>query len=116
MSSAKVTVSVNSRTYEQIVEYLKEQYNPQFNEIAASFSFFMRQQEEGKSVREYISDLRILAPNCNFGDSLNRMLRDRRVCGIQDDDARRCLLTRKKLTVKEVEKLAIASEKALNDV
>ncbi|XP_049267396.1 uncharacterized protein K02A2.6-like, partial [Rhipicephalus sanguineus] len=41
------TVSVNSRTYEQIVEYLEEQYNPQVNETAASFSFFMRKQQEG---------------------------------------------------------------------
>lgn len=110
------TVSVNSRTYEQIVEYLEEQYNPQVNETAASFSFFMRKQQEGESVREYISDLRRLAKHCNFGDSLNRMLRDRIVCGIRDDDARRCLLTHKKLTVEEAEEFAIASEKALNDV
>ncbi|XP_037520823.1 uncharacterized protein LOC119397469 [Rhipicephalus sanguineus] len=110
------TVSVNSRTYEQIVEYLEEQYNPQVNETAASVSFFMRKQQGDESVREYISDLRRLAKNCNFGDSLNRMLRDRIVCGIRDDDARRCLLTHKKLRVEEAEEFTIASEKALNDV
>ncbi|XP_049527417.1 uncharacterized protein LOC119457969 [Dermacentor silvarum] len=110
------TVSVNSQTYDEVVEYLEEHYNPQVNEIAASFSFFMRKQRDGESVREYIADLRRLAESCNFGNSLHRMLRDRIVCGIRDDDARRCLLTRKKLTFEEAEEFAIASEKALGDV
>ncbi|KAL1417874.1 hypothetical protein MTO96_006047 [Rhipicephalus appendiculatus] len=110
------TVSVNSRTDEQIVEYLEEQYKPQVNETAARFSFFMRKQQDGESVREYIADLRRLAKNCYFGDSLNRMLRDLIVCGIRDDDARRCLLTRKKLTVEQAEEFTMASEKALDDV
>ncbi|KAL1472089.1 hypothetical protein MTO96_039541 [Rhipicephalus appendiculatus] len=76
----------------------------------------MRKQQEGESVREYIADLRRLTKNCNFGDSLNRILRDRIVCGIRDDDARRCLLTHNKLTVEEAEEFAMASEKALDDV
>ncbi|KAL1467916.1 hypothetical protein MTO96_025861 [Rhipicephalus appendiculatus] len=69
----------------------------------------MRSQQDGESVREYIAGLCRLAKNCNFGDSLNRMLRDRIVCGIRDDDARRCLLTREKLTVEEAEEFAMAS-------
>lgn len=40
------TVSVNSQTYDEVVEYLEEHYNPQVNEIAASFSFFMRKQSD----------------------------------------------------------------------
>ncbi|KAL1468428.1 hypothetical protein MTO96_041489 [Rhipicephalus appendiculatus] len=44
------TMSINSRTYEQIVEYLEEQYNPQVNETAASFSFFMRKQQAASYV------------------------------------------------------------------
>ncbi|XP_075550119.1 uncharacterized protein LOC142583515 [Dermacentor variabilis] len=110
------TVSVNSQTYDEVVEYLEEHYNPQVNEMAASFWFFMRKQRYGESVREYIADLRRLAESCNFRNSLHRMLRDRIVCGIRDDDARRCLLTRKKLTLVEAEEFAIASEKALGDV
>nr|XP_054933012.1 uncharacterized protein K02A2.6-like [Dermacentor andersoni] len=110
------TVSVNSQTYDEVVEYLEEHYNPQVNEIAASFSIFMRKQRDGESVREYIADLRRLAESCNFGNSLHRMLRDRIVCGIRDDNAQRCLLTRKKLTFEEAEEFAIASEKALGDI
>ncbi|KAL1474435.1 hypothetical protein MTO96_037976 [Rhipicephalus appendiculatus] len=47
---------------------------------------------------------------------MDRMLRDRIVCGIRDDDARRSLLTRGKLTLKVAEDFARASEKAQGDV
>ncbi|KAL1486034.1 hypothetical protein MTO96_047129 [Rhipicephalus appendiculatus] len=66
----------------------------------------MRKQQDGESVREYIAHLQRFAKNDNFGNSLNRMQRERIVCGIRDDDARRYLLTRKKLTVQEAEEFA----------
>ncbi|KAL1466829.1 hypothetical protein MTO96_006030 [Rhipicephalus appendiculatus] len=107
---------VNSLSYDQVVECLEDQYNPQANEIAASYAFFMRQQKEGESVRDFIAELGRLAESCNFGSTMGRMLRDRIVCGIRDDDARRSLLTRGKLTLKEAEDFAMASEKAQEDV
>ncbi|KAL3182047.1 hypothetical protein MRX96_035302 [Rhipicephalus microplus] len=75
-----------------------------------------RKQQEGESIEKYISHLRRLAKNCNFGDFPNWMLRDRIVCNIRDDDAHRCLLTHKKLSVEETEEFATASKKTLNDV
>ncbi|KAL1487114.1 hypothetical protein MTO96_046660 [Rhipicephalus appendiculatus] len=107
---------VNSLSYDLVVDCLEDQYNPQANEIAASYVFFMRKQKEGESVRDFIAELRRLAESCNFGSTMDRMLRDRIVCGIRDDDARRSLLTRRKLTLKEAEDFARASEKAQEDV
>lgn len=37
-------------------------------------------------------ELRILASNCNYGDKLQEMLRDRIVCGIRDTGVLRKLL------------------------
>ncbi|XP_037501390.1 uncharacterized protein K02A2.6-like [Rhipicephalus sanguineus] len=107
---------VNTLSYDQVVECLEDQYNPQANEIAASYAFFMRKQKEGESVRDFIAELRRLAESCNFGSMMDRMLRDRIVCGIRDDDARRSLLTRATLTLKEAEDFARASEEAQEDV
>ncbi|KAL1482163.1 hypothetical protein MTO96_050356 [Rhipicephalus appendiculatus] len=107
---------VNSLSYDQVVECLEDQYNPQANEIAASYAFFIRKQNEGESVRDFIEELRRLAESCNFVSTMDRMLRDRIVCGIRDDDARRSLLTRRKLTLKEAEDFARASEKAQENV
>ena len=40
----------------------------------------------------YVSELRSLAEHCNFGAMLDLMLRDRLVCGINDDAIQRRLL------------------------
>ncbi|KAL1419412.1 hypothetical protein MTO96_005147 [Rhipicephalus appendiculatus] len=100
---------VNSLSYDQVVECLEDQYNPQASEIAPSYAFFMRKQKEGESVRDFIAELRRLAESCNFGSTMYRTLQDRIVCGIWDDDPRRSLLTRGKLTLKEAEDFARAS-------
>ncbi|KAH7974938.1 hypothetical protein HPB49_021826 [Dermacentor silvarum] len=96
-------VSINSLTYDDVAKCLEEHFNPQTNEIAASYSFLMRRQKEQESVRDYHAELRRLAANCNFRATLDRMLRDRIVCGIRHEETRRCLLVRKKLTREEAE-------------
>ncbi|KAM7309689.1 retrovirus-related Pol polyprotein from transposon 17.6 [Ixodes scapularis] len=110
------SASINSLSYADVVGYLEEHYDPQANEIAASYSFFVRKQEEGEKVQDFVAELRRLAKQCKFGDTLDRMLRDRIVCGIRDDEARRVLLTRKKLSREEAEEFVIASEMADNNV
>ena len=49
----------------------------------------------------YVSELRSLAEFCNFGQTLEVMLRDRIVCGINDDAIQRRLLTEPGLTYKK---------------
>ena len=41
----------------------------------------------------YVAELRALADHCNFGGTLNAMIRDRLVCGINEDNIQKCLLT-----------------------
>ncbi|KAM7314208.1 hypothetical protein ISCGN_003993 [Ixodes scapularis] len=103
---------VNELSYEDVVKHLEEYYAPQVNEIAASYNFFMRNQEDGESVQAFVTEARRLAEDCNFGEMLHRMTRDRLVCGLRDDNVRRHLLTRRTLTLEEAEDFAIASEKA----
>lgn len=107
---------VNSLTYEDVAKVLEEHYSPQVNETAASHAFFVRRQGDYETVKDFVADLRRLAKDCNFGNFLDRMLRDRIVCGIRDDEARRFLLTRSKLTVQEAEEFAISSETADRNV
>lgn len=61
------TTCVNSLTYEGVVSYLEEHYDPQANAIAASYAFFSRNQKEGEKAQDFVADLRRLAKNCNFG-------------------------------------------------
>nr|XP_050030033.1 uncharacterized protein LOC126526125 [Dermacentor andersoni] len=108
--------SVNHLSYGTFVQHLDNHFDPQVNEIAASYAFLMRNQAEGEKVRDYITDLRRLAIDCSFDKFLDRMLRDRIVCGIRDEQARRHMLSQKKLTLAEAEAFALAAETADTNV
>ena len=47
---------------------------------------------------EYVAALLKLAKHCNFGNTLDEMLRDRLVCGIAKATVEKCLFTEPKLT------------------
>lgn len=103
---------VNNLTYQEAIGYLQDYYAPEVNEIAASYAFFMRTQQPGETVQGFIAEIRRLAEQCNFGISLQRMLRDRIVCGVTDEDVRRHLLTRRNLTLSEAEDFVISAQNA----
>ncbi|KAK8780363.1 hypothetical protein V5799_018295 [Amblyomma americanum] len=108
--------SVNSLSYEVVIQHLDNHFDPKANEIAASYAFFMRNQAEGEKVRDYITDLRRLAKDCSFEKFLDRMLRDRIVCGIRDEQALRHMLSQQKLSLAEVEAFSQAAEAAETNV
>ncbi|XP_037567588.1 uncharacterized protein LOC119448247 [Dermacentor silvarum] len=103
---------VNQLTYKEAVEILEGFYDPRPNEIAESFRFFTRVQKEDESVQQFIINLRRLADKCNFGDMLDRMLRDKIVCGIRSTELQKALLSRSSLTLKEAESMVLAAEAA----
>ena len=47
---------------------------------------------------DFVASLRNLVEHCEYGDTLETMLRDRIVCGIRDEKIQRRLLVEKKLT------------------
>jgi hypothetical protein len=64
----------------------------------------------------YLSELRTLANDCEFGDTLNVMLRDRLVCGLNDPAIQKRLLTEGNgLTLEKAVTIAQALESAVKD-
>ena len=55
--------------------------------------FNMRNRKTGESVSQYMAELRGLSQYCGYGDCLDSMLRDRLVCGINDDRTQQRLLS-----------------------
>lgn len=112
LSSLCAPSKVNDLQYEEVTQLLQEHYSPRTNEIAQSYLFFTRNQEPDETVKDFIVAIRQLADTCNFGSLLQRMLRDRIVCGIRDPDGRRHMLTKTSLTLAAVEEIALAAEMA----
>ena len=64
----------------------------------------------------YLSELRALAQWCKFGDTLDDMLRDRLVCGVNEETIQRRLLAEARLTLKKALEIAQGLEAAARNV
>ena len=84
----------------EITHVLKEHYNPAPLEIAESFHFGTRVRKEGESIADFIVALKKLSIHCNFGVYLHRALRDRFVCGLNNEKIQNRLLNTADLTFK----------------
>ena len=104
------------KEYNQLVQLLTQHFEPAPSEIVRRYRFNSRIRQKGESVATYVSELRGLAQFCNFGESLETMLRDRLVCGINDESIQRRLLAEATLTFKKALELAQGMEAAAKDV
>ncbi|TWW72848.1 hypothetical protein D4764_15G0002420 [Takifugu flavidus] len=104
------------KTFDELVKLLKDHFNPKPSEIVQRCKFNSRYRKQGETVMEFVAVLRKLAQDCNYGDKLSEMIRDRLVCGIVDDRIQRRLLSEPDLTFDKALKLAQAIETACKDV
>ena len=102
-------------SYDTLVEKLGQHYSPKPSEIVQRYKFNSRKRKTDESVADYMSQLRALAEFCNFGVSLEDMLRDRLVCGVDNTAIQRKLLAEPELTLKKAMDIALAMEAAFKD-
>ena len=103
-------------TFKKIVDELGKHFSPKPSEIAERFKFHSRNRKEGEGVAAYVAGLRKLTEHCNFGETLPEMLRDRLVCGINDEKIQRRLLAEPDLTFIKSVDIALAIESATKHV
>ena len=101
------------KSFKQLVEVMKKHFCPPPSEIVQRFKFNTRVRQPGVSVATYIVERRAPAQYCNFGDTLELMLRDRLLCGINDAQIQRRLLAEKSLTYSKAREIALALESAV---
>lgn len=79
-----------------------------------SYKFYKRDQTRDETASEYIAQLRKISTNCNF-PNLERMLRDRLVCGMTDRKLQYELLKKDNLQYQDVVDAMISAESAGKD-
>ena len=106
--------SVDDKTYKQLREELQKFYSPKPSEIVQRFKFYnSRCRQPTESVAAFVTELRALAKHCNYhADSQDSLLRDRLVCGINDTQMQRRLLSEETLSFDNAFKLTLAMETA----
>ena len=100
------------KTFAELVAALTQHLAPKPSEIVQRYKFHTRFRRQGESVAVFVAELRALAQTCNFGDTLEVMLRDRLVCGMDEDFIQRRLLAEPNLTYKKALELALGLETA----
>lgn len=89
---------VSEFRFDELIKKLSDHFEPKRNEVAESFKFNKRQQRQNESIGEYIVELKAAAETCNFGNFLDRALRDRFICGINNESIQRKLFNDSKIT------------------
>lgn len=103
------------KSYDQLVKALTGHFNPTPSETVQRSHFNTRIRKTGESVATFVAELRSLAEHCNFGASLDDMLHDRIVCGINDRKTRQKLLSEKNLTLPSAIETTQAMETVAKD-
>ena len=82
----------------ELVTLVKQHRNRKPSVIVQWFNLNMRMKQPGETIAAYTAELRKIAEHCSFGDSLDDMLRDHSVCGINDTALQRRLLAEPELS------------------
>ena len=106
------------KSYDELIAAMRQYFEPQPSEIMQRFKFHTRSRKPGETVAEFVSELRAIAKDCNFGnrEQLELMLRDRIVCGIANEKIQSKLLSEKSLTYQTAMSLAQSMEIAERNV
>lgn len=105
-----------TKSFDQLTTILETHFKPKPSVIVSRFKFNTRVQKQGESIATFLAELRNLSEHCEFGESLDEMLRDRLVCGVADNRIQRRLLAEPKLTLKRANEVALALETAEKDM
>ena len=100
------------KTYEELIEKLSPHFRPASSEIVERFKSHSRSRLPGESVATFVAELRSLLEFRNFGDTLDVMIRDRLVCGINDITIQKRLLSEPGLTYAKAVEIAQSAETA----
>ena len=101
-----------TKSYVELKRLMMDHLHPKPNEIAQRYVFFKRDRRSGESVNNYVAELRKLSEHCNFANNLQEHLRDRFVCGLNDERVQQKLLAAKELTLQTAVDTATAMEAA----
>lgn len=100
------------KTFDELVDIVKNHLEPQRSEIAERHIFRQRQQQRGESISDYLQGLKHLAKTCEFKQTLEENLRDQFVSGLHSEEMRSRLFAEKNIDYKRAVELALALEAA----
>ena len=94
----------------KILEKFEDYYIPRRNITWERHVFNTRNQHDGETIDQYVTDLKTKAQTCEFKDLKDSLIRDRIVCGINCDATRSRLLREPDLMLQKAVDICRANE------
>ena len=103
-----------NKNFIEFVTLMKDYQNPKRNLIAERFIFNSRNRKPEEDISNYMAELPHLSQYCKYGDSLEEMLRDKLVCGVNHERTQQRLLNEgASLTLRKAIDIAVSLEPAI---
>ena len=114
LASLVAPAKPGEKDYADLVKIMTDHQSPPPSEIVQRFKFHTMVRSPRESIATFVAGLRSVGQHCGFGDALEDMIRDRLVCGVNDDRIQRRLLAERetKLDFKRALELAQGMEMA----
>lgn len=96
--------------FKAIVEKFDEYCSPRKNITFQRYKFFTCRQKEGQSFGQFVTELKKLSQDCEFGQLANSLIRDVIIMGLSDNKLREKLLVQPDLTLENAIKHGHAAE------
>lgn len=93
-----------------LLKKFTELCSPQKNVIVLRHKFNSRSQRKDETTESYITELKRLANDCEYGNLKNELIRDRIVCGISNENVRKQMLKNHELTLEKAIQLCQLDE------
>ena len=93
-----------------VIKKFEEYCTPKRSVTYERHVFNTRAQGATEGIDVYVTELRKLARNCEFGELHDSIIRDRIVCGIRSNEVRKRLLREKDLSLERAVKMCKSSE------
>ena len=92
LSNLKAPDKPKKKSLKDINELLKKHYDSALSDYSSEFQFHTRGRQPDESILRFMAEIRAIADHCNFGQSLNVMLRNRLVFEVNDKVIQKRLL------------------------
>ena len=89
---------------------------PKQNVTIERYRFNTRVQGRQETVDQYLTELKLIAKNCSFGELENELVRDRLVCGTNSEEVRQRLLSVEDISLDKAVSICRAHEETKKNV
>ncbi|XP_039438442.1 uncharacterized protein K02A2.6-like isoform X2 [Culex pipiens pallens] len=103
---------VEKLEFKEVVKQLKGRFDKAVPAMMYRFDFYNRFQLLNESSENFVLSVKLLAEDCNFNAFKDEALRDKLVMGIKDKRLQHKLLEEEDLSLAQVEKMVINTERA----